>query len=335
MHLNTRREYAFTAPCPYVPLSKYSWKSYDPDSPAGCGTLSWNPVVFSLLAAFQAGTILLAFEVIIQLFFQFKRKSLYFWSILISSCGGLLFSASGFVLQYDPNSAIYGSVLMNIAWIAMVTGFSFVLYSRLHFLNPRPLILRIVLAFIVIDALLFQVPVIVTTILNNADYNAITWKVYRITSFMEIAFTIQETIITTLYVYLFLLYTKDRRQEPETKKVMWQLFFAESVVFSTDIIMNVLLYTEYYLPRQIIQSFVSVLKLRIEFAVLNSLINYSQSKSSKQMELNWLDNSESTGNPNGLIAISQPASKCAGMGTRTKAIDWEEEMGSEGYNGRA
>lgn len=60
---------------------------------------------------------------------------------------------------------------------------------------------------------------------------------------MEIAFNLQETIITTLYVYLFLIYTKDRRHEPDTKKVLWQLFFAEFVVFSTDIIMNVLLYT--------------------------------------------------------------------------------------------
>lgn len=66
--------------------------------------------------------------------------------------------------------------MMNIAWIAMLTGFSFVLYSRLHFLNPRPMILRILLVFIVIDALLFQVPVIVTTILSNVNYTASTWK---------------------------------------------------------------------------------------------------------------------------------------------------------------
>lgn len=215
---------------------------------------------------------------------------------------------------------------MNIAWIAMVTGFSFVLYSRLHFLNPRPMVLRVVLAFIIIDALLFQVPVVVTTILNNADYTASTWKAYTITSFMEIAFTIQETVITTLYVYLFLIYTKDRRHESATKRVLWQLFFAEFVVFSTDIIMNVLLYTEYYLSRQIIQSFVSVLKLRIEFAVLNSLIDYSQTKSSRQMELNWLGNAESSGPPNELIAISQPHSKPGGTSSTTKAIDFDEEM---------
>lgn len=85
MHLSTRGDYAYTGPCPYVPLTKYSWKSYDPNAPANCGTLSWNPVVFSLLAAFQAGTILLAFEVIIQLFFQFKRKSLYFWYVFVIS----------------------------------------------------------------------------------------------------------------------------------------------------------------------------------------------------------------------------------------------------------
>lgn len=208
-------------------------------------------------------------------------------SIFIASWGALLFSASGFVLQYVPNSAIYGTVMMNIGWVAMVTGFSFVLYSRLHFLNPKPIILRVVLMCIIIDALLFHVPIFVTTILSNVHYTTATWKAYMITSYTEIAFTVQETLITTLYVYLFLVYTKDRRREPETKLILWQLFAAEFVVFSTDIILNVLLYTENYLPRQIIQSFASVLKLRIEFAVLNSLIRYSQSKSSQQMNLDW------------------------------------------------
>jgi hypothetical protein len=135
---------------------------------------------------------------------------------------------------------------------------------------------------------LFQVPVMVTTTLSNNKYNASTWQGYTITSFVVIAFAIQETFITALYVYLFLAYTKYQRHESETKRVLWRLSFAELVVFSIDLIMNVLLYTEYYLPRQIIQSFISVPKLRIEFAVLNSLINYSQPKASQQIDLDWL-----------------------------------------------
>lgn len=69
--------------------------------------------------------------------------------------------------------------------------------------------------------------------------------------------------------------------------MLYQLFFAEFVVFSTDIILNVLLYTELYLARALIQSFVVVLKLKIEFIILNSLRTYSKSKITQQGALEW------------------------------------------------
>jgi hypothetical protein len=201
----------------------------------------------------------------------------------------MLFTTFSLVLQYVPNSATYGTVLLNLAWVAMVTGFAFVLYSRLKLLHPRPMMMRVILACILVNALLFHVPVVATTILSNVHYTNTTWKAYEITSYTEIAFTLQETVITTIYIWLFLRETKDRRNEPSTKRTLLQLFFAEFVVFSTDIILNVLLYTEYYLARAMIQSFASVLKLKIEFAVLNSLRKYSRSKEREQVNLQWLD----------------------------------------------
>jgi hypothetical protein len=204
---------------------------------------------------------------------------------------------SGFILEYAPKSSVLGSVLLNVGWVAMVTGFSFVLYSRLHFLNPHPTLLRVVLICIIIDAFLFHLPVFVAGVLSAVHFTPATWKVYTIASYTEIAFTVQETLITTLYVYLFLAYTKDRKKEPATRSILWQLFLAEFVVFSTDIILNVLLYTENYLPRQMIQSFATLVKLKIEFVVLNSLINYSQSKSSQQMDLNWAGGAETFASP--------------------------------------
>lgn len=157
--------------------------------------------------------------------------------------------------------------------------------------------LRTMLIVIIVDAFLFHAPVFVAGVLCAAQYSATTWKVYIYASYTEIAFTVQETVITTLYVYLFLKYTKDRKKEPATRSILWQLFLAEFVVFTTDIILNVLLYTDYYLPRQMTQAFMVVWKLKIEFLVLNSLIKYSQSKSTQQMDLNWAGGADDSVTP--------------------------------------
>jgi hypothetical protein len=83
MHLLSRRDWEYKAPCPYVPTSEYDWKLSSMSVPEHCGTLPWNPVIYSLVAAFQAGTFLVGLEVIIQLFFQFKKRSLYFWYVAL------------------------------------------------------------------------------------------------------------------------------------------------------------------------------------------------------------------------------------------------------------
>jgi hypothetical protein len=93
-------------------------------------------------------------------------------SILVTTWGSMLFSGAGMLEQFT-NQDILSTVLLNVSWVAMVTGFSCVLYSRLHLVNPGRMILRATLACIIVDAFLFHGPVVVSTIASNIRFSVI------------------------------------------------------------------------------------------------------------------------------------------------------------------
>jgi hypothetical protein len=115
---------------------------------------------------------------------------------------------------------------------------------------------------------------------------------------------VQETVLVTLYVYYFLQYTTDSREERATKATLRLLVGAECAVLSTDIVLNVLLYKRLYLPRAMIQPFSSMLKLKIEFIVLNSLIKYAHCKASRAAPPSWTSGAETMASPSGPVVIS-------------------------------
>jgi hypothetical protein len=121
--------------------------------------------------------------------------------------------------------------------------------------------------------------------------------VYDIASFTEIAFSVQETVLVTLYVYYFAQYTAESREEDATKAILRLLIGAECVVLSTDIVVNVLLYEKSFLSRAMIQPFLSMLKLKIEFIVLNSLIKYAHHRASQATLPSWTSGTGTLASP--------------------------------------
>jgi hypothetical protein len=218
-------------------------------------------------------------------------------SILTSLWGAIIFTMASIIQHYAPDNYILATCFLNVGWVAMVTGFSFVLYSRLHLLQPSKLLLKIVLYCIIIDAWLFHAPVFIATIYGNVEVAKASVKVFTVLSSMEIAFSVQETVLASLYIYLFLKFTADSRHEPETKRTLYLLIAAEIMVLSTDIVLNVLLYTKIYLPRAMLQSFMSMLKLKIEFIVLNALIKFANAKSNRGLPDVWLEPMQSPISP--------------------------------------
>lgn len=211
----------------------------------------------------------------------YTMLSRYAYRSILATIWGTLFHLTATVLTQFKRKDLFTTILLNIGWVLMVAGFSLVLYSRLHLLNPSVTTLRIVLICIISDAILFHGAVVITTMIGNVHLTPLLYKTYKIVSFMEVVSSAQETAIATLYIYLFVRFTKDSIREPGTRMALRLLIVAECVVISTDIVLCVLLYLKLYLPRMMIQSWISVMKLQIEFVMLNSLMKFSQRRANR------------------------------------------------------
>jgi hypothetical protein len=156
----------------------------------------------------------------------------------------------------------------------MVTGFALVLYSRLHIICQDRIILRGCLAVILTDALLFHAPVII-----GSTYNGVYKElILRVGFYLDVSFALQEIGLAGLYVYFFAKFVKGSEQERDTKSVYKKLVIAESIVFCSEVILLGLLWSPLYLPREVFPSFFYAFKLKIEFDLLNLLVQYSQAR---------------------------------------------------------
>jgi hypothetical protein len=240
--------------------------------------------------------------------------------MLVCTWGSLFFAIAVLLVHFTEQS-ILGTIFLNAGWVAMVSGFSFVLYSRLHLLKPSRRTLNVVLACIIVNAILFHGPVLITSVISNIHSSAAVIHAYDIASFTEVAFAVQETVLAGLYIYLFIQFTADSKADPDTKGTLRLLISAEFVILTADIVLNVLLYLKLYLPRVMIQAFISVVKLQIEFAILNSLIEFAQKKSRSLTSPEWYTRIETPKSPGssltspskrnleeGISTISQPGS---------------------------
>jgi len=261
-------------PCGYVPLSQYDWTLLKPFKPnPGCSNLPWNATVYSLISAFDAVTVWIGLELIVQLFLRFqRRRTLYFWSIFVSVCGALIY-VPGTLLIHDVRFPGVGTAFLTISMVITMSGFSFILYSRLYLLISDKRVLRIILYCIITTSLLLQPPIIVTTSLSQTKSGAI---LLHITSWFDVVFSVQELILASLYIYYFFLFTKDSQKESHSRSTLALLILAEAVVLLTDVASLVFLFMKWFLARQLIRAFSYLVKIKIEFIVLNALVQYSQ-----------------------------------------------------------
>ncbi|TLD18337.1 2-oxoisovalerate dehydrogenase subunit beta [Venturia nashicola] len=268
--------------CRYVPLKSYNWSPIVlPAKDSKECTLPWNPTVYSLIAACHAAAVVMAFEINIQLLSTFKRwTTLYFWSLLVASWGVILLTVS-FDLTFFDQSPGGAQVLTGIGWVAMVTGFSMILYSRLHLVLYNRNHLRILLAMILVDAFLFHLPVIVSDYVKGEKGTKLYWVVSK----MEIIFCAQEFFLSTLYTYLYWKLFRDETSKKEMQTTFYLLIVAQFIILSADVVLSTLLYTSIFVARMMILPLTSALKIRIELLVLNRLAGFGQHKESITQDL--------------------------------------------------
>ena len=251
----------------FVPLSSYDWSLGNFDF------LQWNPTVYCLVASFFAVSLWLALELTVQVYTTFKRRTgLYFWSILIVACG-IVFHTVGLLLKLlvPEANVIFATVLAKVGWVMDTTGFAVVLYSRLHLVVQSQKTLRLVLAMIIVNAVLFHTPIIVFLMGLSIHKD---WNPY-VTPFeytQVVGFSIQETIISYIYILKTTKFLKSGYSN-QLRKVTTMLITVQVLVVLMDIALLVIDCIGMFTLKAVLHPFAYGVKLKIEFAVLNLLLN--------------------------------------------------------------
>jgi hypothetical protein len=256
---------------PWVPLAEFDW------SFARSGPLPWNLTVWSIIAVFTALPLWMTFELTVWIFYVFRRYTgLYFWSVLACTWGTTI-HAIGFVLKFCVPQCnwILATVLAEIGWVGMVTGFSVVLYSRLNIIigDMRKTRTRnIILAMIITDALLFHVPTIVFQfgVSNKSTHKRFLPYMAPMERVQIMAFSTQEIIISAIYIYHTIKWLKVSF-ERKTRNTIALLIWIQVIVILCDVIVITLDYCEYFTLKAVMHSFVYAFKLQLEFVVLNDI----------------------------------------------------------------
>ncbi|KAI9929358.1 hypothetical protein ASPWEDRAFT_110054 [Aspergillus wentii DTO 134E9] len=227
------------------------------------------------LATFVAVAWYNVIELVILIFLTFKRyQGPYFWSMLISALGVLPYSVGYLMKFFDLTSATWLPItLLTVGWWSMVTGQSFVLYSRLHLVLRNLQILRIVRGMIIMNVFLLHVPTTVLTYAANFSNSHTSVSGYDIMEKVQLTgFCVQEVIISCLYMWETnrMLQTNPDRVN---RKTIMQLFAVNLVCILMDIALMIIEFMNFYIYQTTLKATIYSIKLKLEIAVLGKLVN--------------------------------------------------------------
>jgi hypothetical protein len=113
-------------------------------------------LIFSTIA------VTMSLELLSTIWFKFKRRrGLYFYTLLLSTVGVILFTLGLTLKFFAPAPVEVPLLFVSLGWTLASSGQSMILYSRLHLVVVHAQWLRWVLGVIVVHALLTDPLVIV------------------------------------------------------------------------------------------------------------------------------------------------------------------------------
>ena len=219
-----------------------------------------------------------ALELLLLIFTTFRHyQGLYFWSLFIASFGVIPYTVGWLLVYFSLTHNYVGFIIDSFGWVAMVTGQSVVLYSRLHLVLRNENILRAVKWMIIMDAVIMHITTTVVLFGSNLGGERTTFTdAYKyIEKIQMTAFCIQEFIISGLYVWKTIRLLRIVRK-PGTKRVMWQLFIINVIIIAMDIALLVLEYHNLRVLEQAFKVVIYSVKLKLEFAILGKLVELVQ-----------------------------------------------------------
>lgn len=251
----------------FVPLSEYDL-SYTAPIP-----LPWNPTIYCCIAAFSAVPMWMSIELTFQIFATFKRYTgLYFYSLMLCTWSITIRQIGRVCIYFVPGcNQIFSFVFAMLGWVGTVTGFAVVLYSRLHLVTRNRKILNGVLCMIVFSVFAFHLTTMIAQIgvVTKHQPHWISW--YPAIEKMQIVgFTVQETIISTIYV-ISTHKLVGGSYNKKTRRNIKLLILVQVLCVSLDLPFIVLSYVDMFVIKATLCSFEFAIKLKLEFIVLNNL----------------------------------------------------------------
>ncbi|KAJ5473314.1 hypothetical protein N7475_002880 [Penicillium sp. IBT 31633x] len=214
-------------------------------------------------------------ELIVLIFMTFKRyEGPYFWSMLIASLGILPYSLGYLLKFFDLTSATWVPVtLLTIGWWTMVTGQSFVLYSRLHLVIQNMHVLRMVKTMIIANVFLLHVPTTVLTYAANFSNSSAAVAGYDVMEKLQLTgFCVQEVIISCLYMWETNRMLR-LNQDHISRKTILQLLAVNVSCILMDIALMAIEFRDFYIYQTTLKATLYSIKLKLEIAVLGKLVN--------------------------------------------------------------
>lgn len=192
-------------------------------------------------------------------------------------------------LFYNPAATHAGMILyscLNLpATIMIRTGFGLVLCSRLHLLKPDLWFRRSILIMVIVLGFVeFGGNVAWMTRGYKHGENFHGRSLFDIWITVDILFPLQDIFLSSLYLYYFWDYLNDmpgevdKELQNKCRRIFALLLAAFIWVSATDVSMYALQLTKWYLVRMMLLPFLEAIKLKLEFVVLNQLLEASEMK---------------------------------------------------------
>lgn len=268
--------------------------------------LTTTPTIERVLFAFAGAALYNMVELLVQIPLRFKiRRGLYFWSLLLSAIGvlpytlGLLFKFFG-VISGQPEVFV-AIALIAVGWQLMVTGQSFVLYSRLHLICRNHKTIRAVLCMIFFNFIVANVPTIILLSGASGPHPGNWALVYGVWERLQLClYFTQEVVISAIYCFEIVRMLRPiqldietapisngsdsssrvlrRMSDDKNKRVLRHLLWINGVIVALDITLLVTEFIGHYEIQVLYKAFVYSIKLKMEFRILNQLTDIAQTQ---------------------------------------------------------
>ncbi|KAL8906374.1 MAG: hypothetical protein Q9207_002086 [Kuettlingeria erythrocarpa] len=157
----------------------------------------------------------------------------------------------------------------------MVSGQSFVLWSRLNLVVRSKMILNVVLAAIIINGIALHTPTLVFIYGANSPSPKWVPRFNIMERVQLLGFSIQEAVIGGIYIFatvklLGAIYYGG------TRRALLQLLAIMCICLAMDVVLIALGFSGYYIAEASIKPLIYAVKLKLEFAVYRQLVGFTK-----------------------------------------------------------